>query len=87
MQPSNPFVALILTLSSKKTFNLERNLTTGCERVKIVYPSNVYQIREIVFDKLESFAIKYKSEEKLVKSYDFESICVQTSETPIQQPG
>ena len=27
-----------------KTFNLERHLTTCCERVKNVYPKNVYQI-------------------------------------------
>ena len=29
-----------------KTFNLERHLTTCSERVKNVYPRNVYQIRE-----------------------------------------
>ena len=37
-----------------KTFNLERHLTTCSERVKNVYPRNVYQIRETVFEKLES---------------------------------
>ena len=62
------------------TFNLERNLTTCSERVKNVYPSNVYQIRETLFDKLVSFGINYTSEQKLFKNiavFDFESICVQ----------
>ena len=63
-----------------RTFNLERNLTTCSERVKDVYPRNVYQIRETLFDKLDSFGIKYTSEQKLFKSlaiFVFESICVQ----------
>ena len=63
-----------------KTFNLERHLTTCSERVKNVYPRNVYQIREILFDKLNSFGISYTSEQKLFKNlaiFDFESICVQ----------
>ena len=41
-----------------KTFNLERKLTTCSERVKNVYPRNVYQIRETLFDKLDSFGMK-----------------------------
>ena len=40
-----------------RTFNLERHLTTCSERVKTVYPRNVYQIREALFDKLDSFGI------------------------------
>ena len=63
-----------------KTFNLERHLTTCSERVKNVYPWNVYQIREILFNKLDSFTIRYTSEQKLFKKlamFDFESICVQ----------
>ena len=62
-----------------KTFNLERHLTTCSERVKNVYPRNVYQIRETLFDKLDSFGIKYTSKQKLFKNlaiFDFESICV-----------
>ena len=62
-----------------KTFNLERHLTTWSERVKNVYPRNVYQIRKTLFDKLDSFGIKYTSEQKLFKNvaiFDFESICV-----------
>ena len=63
-----------------RTFNLERHLTTCSERVKNVYPRNVYQIRETLFDKLDSFGINYTSEQKLFKNlaiFDFESICVQ----------
>ena len=63
-----------------RTFNLERHLTTCSKRVKIVYPRNVYQIRETLFDKLDSFGINYTIEQKLLKNlaiFDFESICVQ----------
>ena len=63
-----------------RTFNLERHLTTCSESVKNVYPRNVYQIRETLFDKLDSFGINYTSEQKLFKNlaiFDFESICVQ----------
>ena len=63
-----------------KTFNLEPQLTICSERVKNVYPRSVFQIRETLFDKLNSFGIKYRSEQKLFKMlaiFDFESICVQ----------
>ena len=62
-----------------KTFNVERHLTTCNERVKNVYPRNVYQIRKTIFDKLDSFSIKYTSEQTLFKklaTFDCESICV-----------
>ena len=60
-------------------FNLERNLTTCSERVKKFYPRNVYQIRETLFDKLDYFGIKYRSEQKFFENlatFEFESICV-----------
>ena len=63
-----------------RAFNLERYLTTCSERVKNFYPRIVYQIRENLFDELDSFGINYTSEQKLSKSlaiFDFESICVQ----------
>ena len=65
--------------SFKRTFNLERHLTTCSERVKNVYPRNVYQIRGTLLDKLDSFGIKYTSEQKHFKNlaiFDFESVCV-----------
>ena len=61
-----------------KTFNLEQHITTCSEQVKNVYPRNVYQIRETLFDKLGSFGMKYTSERKLFKNlaiFDFESVC------------
>ena len=66
--------------SFNRTFNLEPKLTTCSERVENVYPRNVYQIRETLFEKLDSCGIKYTSQKKLFKSlalFDFESICVQ----------
>ena len=63
-----------------RTFNLERHLTTCSERVENVYQRNVYQTRETLFDKLDSFGINYTSEQKLFKNlgiFDLESIRVQ----------
>ena len=61
------------------TGNLERHLVTCTERVKHIYPKNVYELRETPFDKLDALKIPYKEEEKLFKNltnFDFESICV-----------
>ena len=63
-----------------RTFNLEQHLTTCSERVKKIYPRNVYQVRETLFDKLHSFRIECTHEQRLFKNlaiFDFESICVQ----------
>ena len=63
-----------------RTFSLERHLTRCSERVINFYPRNVYQIRETLFDKLDSFGFKYTSEKKLFKHlaiFDFESSFVQ----------
>ena len=62
-----------------RIFNLERHLTTCSKRLKNVFHRNVYQIRETLFDKLDSFGIKCTSQQKLFKNlakFDFESICV-----------
>ena len=62
-----------------KTGNLERHLVTCCHRVKHVYPKNVYELRETLFEKLDAFNIPYGSEQKLFKNlakFDFKSICV-----------
>ena len=69
-----------MTLFFKRTFNLERHLTTCSERVKDIYPRKVYQIQKTLFDKLYSFGIKCTSQQKLFKNlavFDFESIGVQ----------
>ena len=62
-----------------KTEKLERHLVTCSHRVKHIYPKNVYQLRETLFEKLDAFNIPYVSEQKLFKNlaiFDFESICV-----------
>ena len=42
----------------QKTGNLERHLLRCSERVKHIYPKNLYQLRETLFDKLDSFDIQ-----------------------------
>ena len=62
-----------------KTGHLERHLITCSGRVKHIYPKNVYELRETLFEKLDAFKIPYRNEQKLFKNlaiYDFESICV-----------
>ena len=59
----------------QKTGNLERHLVRCSERVKHIYPKNVYQL----FDKLDSFDIQYTDDQKLFGNltvFDFESICI-----------
>ena len=63
----------------QKTGNLERHLVRCSERVKHIYPKNVYQLRETLFDKLDSFGIQYTDDQKLFTNlavFDFESICI-----------
>ena len=62
-----------------KTGNLELHLITCSERVKHIYPKNVYQLRETLFVKLDSFNIPYREDRKKFKNlavFDFESFCV-----------
>ena len=42
-----------------KMGNLERHLVTCSDRVKHVYPKNVYELRETFFEKLDAFNIPY----------------------------
>ena len=63
----------------QKTGILERHLVRCSERVKHIYPKNVYQLRETLFDKLDSFGIQCTDDQKLFTSlavFDFESICI-----------
>ena len=58
---------------------MERHLVTCSDRVKHIYPKNVYELRETLFEKLDAFNIPYRIEQKLFKNlaiFDFESICV-----------
>ena len=63
-----------------KTGLFERHLITCSERFKHIYPKNVYQLRETLFEKLDSFNKPYRQDQKLFKNlavFDFESICVE----------
>ena len=63
----------------QKTGNLECHLVRCSERVKHIYPKNVYQLRETLFDKLDTFDIQYTDVQKLfinLAVFDFESICI-----------
>ena len=62
-----------------KTGNLGRHLVTCSDRVKHIYPKNVYELRETLYEKLDAFNIPYRCEQKVFKKLaiiDFESICV-----------
>ena len=54
-------------------------MVTCSDRGKHIYPKNVYELRETLFEKLDAFNILYKNDQKLFKNlaiFDFESICV-----------
>ena len=65
------------TSFNRKT-NFERQ-SIGCNgQVKQTYKKNVYQIRETLFDKLDSFAIECTNEQILFETlvlFDFDSVC------------
>ena len=63
----------------KRAHNLEGHLITYRERVKHGIPNKLYQLRETLFDKLDSFNIPYSDDYKLFKNMalcHFELICV-----------
>ena len=63
----------------RKSGNLERHLVRCSERVKHIYPKNVYQLRETLFNQLDSFDIQYTDDQNLFTNlavFDFESICI-----------
>ena len=43
-------------------------MITYSERVKHIYPENVYQLRKTLLEKLDSFIIPYKEDQKLFKN-------------------
>ena len=58
---------------------MEQHLVTCSDRVKHIYPKNLYELRETFFEKLAAFNIPYRNEQKLFKisaKFDFGSICV-----------
>ena len=46
-----------------KAGNLERHLVTCSDRFKYIYPKNVYELREALFEKLDAFNIPYRNEQ------------------------
>ena len=66
-----------------KTDNVNKHLLRCKDRVKQIYPKNVYEFRETLFEKLEGFSFPVSEGNKLFKNlatFDFESICVPTEE-------
>ena len=64
---------------SSKTGSLEPHLVTCSDRAKNIYPKEVYELRETLFENLDAFNIPYRSDQKLFKNlaiFDLESICV-----------
>ena len=62
-----------------RTGKLERHVIVCSERVKHIYPKNVYQLGETLFEKLDSCEIPYREDQKLFKNlaaFDFEYNCV-----------
>ena len=63
----------------QKTGSLERHLVRCSERLKHIYPKNVYQFQETLFDELDSFDIQCTDDQKLfinLAVFNFESICI-----------
>ena len=51
--------------------------------MKHIYPKNVYELRETLFEKLEGFSLPVSEDNKFFKNlaiFDFQSICVPTEE-------
>ena len=46
-----------------ETGNLKRHLVTCSDRVKHIYPKNVYELRETLFENLDAFNIPYRNEQ------------------------
>ena len=77
---------------SNKTFNLERRLTTCSERVKNVYPSIVYQIRETHLTSWTLSVSSTRMNKNSSKIYQYSTLNQfvskrKPSETQIQQLG
>ena len=58
---------------------LEKHLLRCKDKIRHIYPKNVYQLRQTLFDKLDAFNIPYAEDQKLFQNlaiFDFESTCV-----------
>ena len=67
----------------KRSEFLNNYLLRCKDGVKLIYPKNVYELRETLFEKLEGFNFPVSEDNKLFNNLeiiDFESICVPTEE-------
>ena len=74
---------LVVTLFLNKSDNFNKHLLRCKDRVKNIYPKNVYELRETLFEKLEGFTIPVSEDNKLFNNlaiFNFESVCVPTEE-------
>ena len=63
-----------------KNGSLERHLITDSERTQHIYPKNIYQLRETLFERSDSLNFPYREDQKLFKIltvFDLKSICVE----------
>ena len=77
-----------MTLFFNKSDNFNKHLVRCKDRVKHIYPKNVYELRETLFEKLEEFSLPVSEDNKLFNNlafFDFESICVPTEELKEKQ--
>ena len=68
-------VVQLVTSFSAKLETWERHLVICKDRIKHVYPRNVYKLRETLFDKLDFFSIPNTKEQQLFKNltvFDFD---------------
>ena len=62
---------------------INKHLLRCKDRMKHIYPKNVYELRETLFEKLEGFSLPVSEGNKLFNNlaiFDFESICVPTED-------
>ena len=74
--------------SFKRSDNFNRHLMSCKDRVRHIYPKDVYKLRETLFEKLESFNIPFSKDDTLFNNpaiFDFESICVPSDELKATQ--
>ena len=66
-----------------KSDHFNHHLLRCKDRVRHIYPKNVYELHETLFEKLEGFNLPVSEDNKLFNNleiFDFESICVPTKE-------
>ena len=63
--------------------NFNKHLMRCQDRVKHIYPKNVYELCQTLFEKLEGFSLPVSEDNNLFNNlaiFDFESICAPTEE-------